>query len=278
MFVPIGAGVSLDVADAGQGPTVVLVHGWPVTGLHWRHLVPVLNRAGYRTVVVEARGLGERSTGPGDLTKARLAAEVTAVLDAIEVRRFAVVGHAAGGTIATLLAAAQPGRVVALVVEETVLPGVQTGSPPPRRPSAADWLEPLALAPGGLAESLLRGRLDLVVDAFLTTSAGPAGLEFDAHLAYVAAQGRDDRLADALGLIRTRGDDAAAVQRAARRRLRMPTLAIGGRFAAGSAVQESLAGIASGPRSLVVPDAGAYPVEQYPDPTATAVIQFLRSV
>jgi pimeloyl-ACP methyl ester carboxylesterase len=278
VLVPIGAGVSLDVADAGQGPAVVLLHGWPVTSLHWRHLAPVLNRAGYRTVGVEARGLGERSTGHGDLSQARLAAEVTATLDALGVRRFAVVGHAAGGTIATLLAAAQPGRVVALVVEEAVLPGTQAGQPPAARAAAAEWLEPLALAPGGLAEGLLRGRLDLVVDAFLTTSAGPAGLEFDAHLEYVAAHGRDDRLADALGLLRTRADDAAAVHRAARRRLRVPTLAIGGRFAAGAAVQESLARVASGPRSVVLPDAGAYPAEQYPDPVATAVIQFLRAV
>lgn len=277
MLVPIGAGVSLDVADAGQGPVVVLLHGWPVTSLHWRHLAPALNRAGYRTVAIEARGLGDRSTGPGELDKARLATEVAAVLDALGVRRFAVVGHAAGGTIATLLAAAQPGRVVALVAEETVLPSMQVG-PAPARASAAAWLEPLALAPGGLAESLLRGRLDLVVDAFLTTSAGPAGLEFDVHLAYVAAHGRDDRLADALGLIRSRSDDVQAVHRASRRRLRVPTLAVGGRFAAGAFVQESLARVASGPRSVVVPDAGAYPAEQYPDTVTTAVIQFLRAV
>jgi pimeloyl-ACP methyl ester carboxylesterase len=278
MLVPIGAGVSLDVADAGQGPVVVLLHGWPVTSLHWRHLAPALNRAGYRTIAVEARGLGDRSTGNGDLGKARLAAEVATTLDALGVRRFAVVGHAAGGVVAALLAAAQPGRVVALVVEEALLPGTQVAPPRPGRPRATDWLEPLALAPGGLAESLLRGRLDLVVDSVLTTGAGPAGLEFDAHLAYVAAHGRDDRLADALGLIRTRADDAAAVQRASRRRLRVPTLAVGGRFAAGAAVQESLARLASGPRSVVVPDAGAYPAEQYPDTVTTAIIQFLRAV
>lgn len=276
MLVPIGAGVGLDVADAGQGPVVVLLHGWPVTNLHWRRLVPALNRAGYRTLAVTARGLGDVSTGSGDLTKARLAAEVVAVLDALGVRRFAVVGHATGGVIAALLAAAHPGRVVALVVEEAVLPGAEVQHP--RRRSSAEWLEPLALAPGDLAESLLRGRLDLVVDAYLTTTAGPAGLEFDAHLAYVEAHGRDDRLADALGLLRARGEDAVAVQRAARRRLRVPALAIAGRFGAGHAVQESLARVTAAPRAVVLPDAGAYPVEQHPDAAITAIVQFLRAV
>ena len=276
MLVPIGAGVSLDVADAGHGPVVVLLHGWPVTNLHWRHLIPALNRAGYRTLAVEARGLGDLSTGAGDLSKARLAAEVATVLDALGVRRFAVVGHAAGGVVAALLAGAQPSRVVALVLEEAVLPG--TDVPPPSRASTAEWLEPLALAPGDLAESLLRGRLDLVVDAYLTTAAGPAGLDFDAHLAYVEAHGTDDRLADALGLLRTKAEDAVAVQRAFRRRLRMPALAVGGRFAAGQAVLESLARVAAAPRGVLVPDAGAYPAEQYPDAVLSAVVQFLRSV
>jgi pimeloyl-ACP methyl ester carboxylesterase len=276
VLVPIGAGVSLDVADAGRGPVVVLLHGWPVTNLHWRYLVPALNRAGYRTLAIEARGLGDVSTGAGDLTKARLAAEVATVLDALGVRRFALVGHAAGGVIAALLAAAQPGRAVALVVEEAVLPGTEV--PPPRRASTAEWLEPLALAPGDLAESLLRGRLDLVVDAYLTTTAGPAGLDFDAHLAYVDAHGRDDRLADALGLLRTKPEDAVAVRRAFRRRLRMPALAVGGRFAGGQAVVESLARVAAAPRGVIAPDAGAYPAEQAPDAVLTAVVQFLRSV
>jgi pimeloyl-ACP methyl ester carboxylesterase len=275
VLVPIGAGVSLDVADAGNGPVVVLLHGWPVTNLHWRQLAPALNRAGYRTLAVEARGLGEVSTGPGDLTKLRLAAEVATALDALGVRRFAVVGQGTGGVVAALLAAAQPGRVVAFVVEEAVLPGTEVQ---PRRATTAQWLEPLALAPGDLAESLLRGRLDLVVDAYLTTSAGPAGLDFDAHLAYVAAHGGDDRLADALGLLRAKAEDAAAVQRASRRRLRVPALAVAGRFGSAQAVQESLARVAAAPRAVLVPDAGGFPAEQRPDAVITAVLQFLRSV
>jgi pimeloyl-ACP methyl ester carboxylesterase len=198
------------------------------------------------------------------------------VLDALGVRRFALVGHGTGGVIAGILAAAQPGRVVALVVEDAVLPGTEV--PPPRRASTAQWLEPLALAPGDLAESLLRGRLDLVVDAYLTTTAGPAGLEFDAHLAYVEAHGSDDRLADALGLLRTRAEDAAAVQRASRRRLRLPTLAVAGRYGAGQAVQESLARLVAAPHAVLLPDAGSYPAEQYPDAVIAAVVQFLRAV
>ena len=75
-LVPIGAGVSLAVADEGAGPAVILIHGWPVTAYHWRHTVHALAAAGYRAIAVELRGLGGTSVGPGPFDKETLAAEV----------------------------------------------------------------------------------------------------------------------------------------------------------------------------------------------------------
>ncbi|MDQ1531890.1 MAG: hypothetical protein QOE37_1995 [Microbacteriaceae bacterium] len=276
MLVPIGSGTSIDVADAGNGSAVVLLHGWPVTAVHWRALLPELNRAGYRTLAVEARGLGALSTGHGDSTKARLAAEVLSVLDALGIRRYAVVGHGMGGSVAALMAAAQPARVVAIVLEETILPG--TGVPTPVRDQQPDWLPALLRAPGGIAEGLLPGRFDLAVDSYLTASAGPGGLDFDAHLAYVSTYGTDDRIGPSIALFRAEQEDATAVQRAARRRLRIPGLAIAGRYGGGQAVPESLARLVSGVRGVLVPGAGAYPAEQAPDAVAGAVVRFLRAV
>lgn len=276
MLVPIGAGTCLEVEDAGHGPAVVLVHGWPVTALHWRHVVPVLVRAGYRAITVEARGLGQTSTGPGDHAKATLAREVLGVVDALGVRRFALVGHDFGGTIALLIAAEQPGRVAAVAIEEAVPPGleVEPGTDPDRAP---DWYVPLFEAPDGVAERLLAGRHDAVVDAVLESTAGPARLDFDAHLAYLGAYSGDHRLASTLALHRARAADAIAVRRAARRRLRMPGLAIGGRFGLGERVHEALAQSVSGVRAVVVPDAGRYPAEQSPDRVNGALIPFLRA-
>lgn len=276
MLVPIGSGTSLDVADAGSGSVVVLLHGWPVTAVHWRGLIPPLNRAGYRTLAIEARGFGNASTGPGDGTKAQLAAEVVAVLDALHVRRVALIGHGMAGTVAALVAAAQPARVVALVLEETVLPG--TGVPAAAREQQAAWLPALLRAPGGIAEGLLHGRFDLAVDAYLSASAGHAGLDFDAHLAYVTAYGSDERIGPSIGLFRADREDTAAVQRAARRRLRLPGLAVAGRTGTGPAAAESLSRLVSGVTPLLVPGAGAYPAEQAPDAVAGGIVRFLRAV
>src|ERR1700712_1468970 len=185
MLVPIGAGTTISVTDSGRGPVVVLLHGWPVTALHWRHVVPVLLRAGYRTIEVEARGLGEASSGRGDHAKATLAREVLAALDAIGVRRFAVVGHDVGATVALLMAAEQPGRVAAIAVEEEGSPGIEVE--PPDADPYPSWHLPLFTAPEGVAERLLAGRLDATVDAYLGGSAGPAGLHLEAPLAHIGA-------------------------------------------------------------------------------------------
>lgn len=275
MLVPIGAGTSISVTDTGRGPAVVLIHGWPVTSLHWRHIVPVLLQAGYRTVEVEARGLGDSSTGRGDHAKATLAREVLAALDAIGLRRFAVVGHDVGATIALLMAADQPGRIAALAVEEEVSPGIEVEAP--EADSYPTWHLPLFTAPEGVAERLLAGRLDATVDAYLGGSAGPAGLDFDAHVAYMGAYATDARLAATLALYRTAPEDASAVRRAVRRRLPMPGLAIAGRFARGGQVAEALSHSVARVHSVVVQDAGHYPAEEAPDAVNGALIPFLRA-
>jgi pimeloyl-ACP methyl ester carboxylesterase len=275
MLVPIGAGTTLSVTDTGSGPAVVLLHGWPVTAVHWRHVVPVLLRAGYRTVEVEARGLGSGSTGRGDHAKATLAREVLAALDALGVRRFAVVGHDVGATVALLMAAEQPGRVAAIAVEEEVPPGIEVETA--ESDSYPSWHLPLFTAPEGVAERLLAGRLDATVDAYLGGSSGPAGLDFDAHVGYMTAYATDARLAATLALYRSADEDALAVRRAVRHRLPMPGLAIAGRYGRGGQVAEALSHSVSRVHSVIARDAGHYPAEEAPDAVNGALIPFLRA-
>ncbi|HEY0375094.1 MAG TPA: alpha/beta hydrolase [Amnibacterium sp.] len=275
MLVPIGAGTCLDVEDTGRGPVVVLVHGWPVTALHWRHVVPALTRSGYRAIAVEARGLGDTSTGSGDLAKATLAGEVLAVLDALGVGRFALVGHDWGGTIAVLMAAQQPGRVAAIVVEEDVPPGIEVEAT--ESETYPTWHRSLFQAPEGVAERLLAGRHDATVDAYLDGSAGPAGLDFDAHVAYMGAYAGDDRLKSTLALYRAEATDARVVRHAIRRRLQVPGLAVAGRYGRGSQVGEALAHSVARVHTVIAKDAGHYPAEQSPDTVNSALIPFLRA-
>ena len=103
------AGGELATRDEGDGPAVLLVHGFPWTSHVWRGLIPALT-ARHRVIAPDLLGLGESDT-PDDAPMGleAQAGYVGELLDALGVDRVAVVGHGAGGGIAQLLAADRPG-------------------------------------------------------------------------------------------------------------------------------------------------------------------------
>ena len=111
-------GVGLEVADSGgNGPPVLLLHGWPDSGALWRHQVAALTAAGYRTIVPDLRGFGA-SDKPDEVEAyalPTLLGDAVAVLDACGVERAHVVGHDWGAALAWGTAAFLPERVDHLV-------------------------------------------------------------------------------------------------------------------------------------------------------------------
>lgn len=273
--------------DEGSGPAVVLLHGWPVTALHWRSTTPALLAAGLRVVTVTLPGLGE-SDAPGNdrahrshddraerpYDKQSLSRDVAQLVTELDLGTFAVVGHDWGGTVGYLLAADLRGKVSTLIVEEEIPPGVEATVPEPGHSTYPAWHGPFLRAPG-LAEALVPGREDDFHRLFLLQSAGPAGLDPLATAAYLAAYRRRGALAPTLGYYRTAVDDAAAVRRRAAVELDLPVLTIGGEFGMGTAVRDAFTGLASHVEHLQVPGAGHYPAEQSPDTVLPALLTHL---
>ena len=111
-------GVGIEYEVTGQGPPVVLLHGFPDSGRLWRHQVPALAGAGFRVIVPDLRGYG-RSDKPQAVeaySMVFLAADVLAVLADLEITRAHVVGHDWGAALAWGLAAFAPERVDHLAV------------------------------------------------------------------------------------------------------------------------------------------------------------------
>src|SRR3954469_22604588 len=52
-------GIRMRIAEAGKGPLVILVHGWPESWYSWRRQIPVLEQAGYHVVAPDMRGYGK---------------------------------------------------------------------------------------------------------------------------------------------------------------------------------------------------------------------------
>ncbi len=106
-------GVGLEVADSGSGPAVLLLHGFPDTHRLWRHQVPALTAAGFRTIAPDLRGFGA-SDRPGSYGVGAHIGDLLGVLDQLDVPAAHVVGHDWGAGIAWALASLVPDRVRSL--------------------------------------------------------------------------------------------------------------------------------------------------------------------
>ena len=114
-------GIRLHTTMTGQGPPVLLLHGFPDTHLVWRKQVGVLAAAGYRVLAPDLRGYG-RSDAPGgvyDYTLDKLRGDVLGLLDALKIDKVTLVGHDWGGLIGWQLAALAPQRIERLVALST---------------------------------------------------------------------------------------------------------------------------------------------------------------
>src|SRR2546422_1206899 len=114
--VPLTRTESLAVATAGAGEPVVLIPGLFGSEFGFRKLVPLLNAAGYRTIVIEPLGVG--SSGRPAHANYSLTAQadrIAAVLDSLGVRRALVVAHSIGGSEAFRLAYRRPDLVKGLL-------------------------------------------------------------------------------------------------------------------------------------------------------------------
>jgi len=110
-------GVGIEYEVTGEGPPVVLLHGFPDTGRLWRQQVAALVDAGFSTVVPDLRGYGA-SDQPDDVeaySLPYLAGDVVAVLDAQGIDRAHIVGHDWGAALAWVMGSLLPDRVDHLV-------------------------------------------------------------------------------------------------------------------------------------------------------------------
>ena len=108
-------GIRLHVAECGDGPLVVLLHGFPEFWLAWRHQLVGLAEQGFRAVAVDLRGYGDSDKPPRGYDLWTLAGDVAGLVPALGESRAAVVGHGWGGVIGWTVAAVHPRRVSALV-------------------------------------------------------------------------------------------------------------------------------------------------------------------
>ncbi|CAH0284003.1 Epoxide hydrolase A [Agrobacterium fabrum] len=126
------ATISISLIEAGQGPLVLLCHGFPETKYAWRHQIEAFARAGYRAVAPDMRGYGktEAPERPDQYTVFHTVGDLVALLDALGEQQAVVVGHDWGATVAWQAALMRPDRFRAVVALSVPMMGL-----PPMPPS-----------------------------------------------------------------------------------------------------------------------------------------------
>jgi pimeloyl-ACP methyl ester carboxylesterase len=115
-------GARFHIAEVGDGPLVLLVHGWPQYWRAWRHQLTALAEAGFRAVALDLRGTGGSDRTPRGYDPGNLALDITGVIRSLGERRAHLVGHADGGSLAWVAAVMRPSVIQSLTVVSAAHP------------------------------------------------------------------------------------------------------------------------------------------------------------
>lgn len=272
--IPID-GVELAVETLGQGPAVLLLHGFPHTRAIWRDVAPRLASAGFRAIAPDLHGLGDSTPAVRGYQACAIATDLLRLLDVLGAREAHVVGTDLGVAPAFALAASAPEHVTSLTLSEGLI-GLLPGAEAFLQPGLPWWFG-FHQAPGGLAEDVLENSAERYVRFFL--SAGSRrGLPADLMKVIVEAYRGKASLRTAFDHYRAMPATAEWIASWARdQRLMAPTLAIGG-GAVGAATARQLEPIADCLTQHLLDGCGhIVPIDQ-PDAMAELFIEHARSV
>jgi pimeloyl-ACP methyl ester carboxylesterase len=269
--------VRLHAVTGGDGPPLLLVHGWPQTWYAWRMLMPTL-ALGFFVVAVDQRGIGLSGKPRDGYDTGTLASDMVALMDALGHQRFALYGTDVGMPIAYALAADHPDRVDRLVVSEAPLPGISP-SPPlflPPPLNARLWHLAFNQLPGEVNEALVRGREDIFFGAEFDASAGTSKLPAEAVRYYIDTLAADpDHLRGSFEFYRAIPVTSAQNEQRKTRRLTLPVLAIGGAESSGEGVGNTMKLVADDVQTMVLAGSGHWVAEQAPEQLLAALTAFL---
>lgn len=111
----VAGGLRVHFQEAGNGPPVLLLHGWPQHHYLWRRVIPALS-AHHRLIAPDLRGFGWTEAPGSGYDGDTLAADQVALLDALGIDRTHVIAHDWGGWVAFLLGIDHPSRVDRMIV------------------------------------------------------------------------------------------------------------------------------------------------------------------
>ena len=262
--------VTLHVRVGGQGPAVVLIHGFGDTGDMWAPLATELARD-HRVVIPDLRGMGLSSHPLEGYDKRTQAADIRAILTALGIDRAVIVGHDIGTMVAYAYAARYPDKTEKLVVMDAPVPGIPPWDEIVRSPAL--WHFDFG---GPDAERLVAGRERIYLDRFWNEFAGdPSKINEATREHYTKFYALPGAMRSAFAQFRSIRQDAEDNKASMVTKLAMPVLAIGGEKSFGATEAIVMRNAATDVTEIVIPDAGHWLMDEQPEATIAAVRTFL---
>lgn len=266
-------GTTLHVRSGGQGPAVILLHGFGDTGDMWAPVAAVLMRD-HTVVVPDLRGMGLSAHPDTGYTKKNQAVDIAGVMDALHLQKADLVTHDIGNMVGYALAAQYPARIGRWVVIDAPLPGI------------ANW-EEVKQSPllwhfnfrGPDEERLVAGRERIYLDRFYNElSADPGSIDEATRRHYALLYARPHAMHDAFEQFGAFNQDAIDNRAllASGGKLTMPVLALGGEKSFGPAQADTLRFVATDVTMGIVPGSGHWVMDENPKATTALIVDFLK--
>jgi pimeloyl-ACP methyl ester carboxylesterase len=267
-------GAKIHVRVGGAGPAVVLLHGYGETGDMWGPLVQDLVRD-HTVVVPDLRGLGLSSKPEAGFDKKTQAGDVAGVLDALKIDRADLVTHDIGNMVGYAFAVQHPDRVRRFVLIDAPVPGIGPWEEVLKNPLL--WHFRFG---GPDMERLVAGRERIYLDRFWNEfSATPSRFTEAAREHYAKLYALPGAMRSGFAQFAAFDQDAIDNKAllAAKGKLGMPVLAIGGEKSFGPMMATVMRFAASDVTEGIIPDSGHWIMEENPTATSTMVRSFLST-
>lgn len=263
-------GIRLHCVTAGNGPPVILLHGWPQTWFAWRGTMERLADR-FTLIAPDLRGIGLSERTESGYDKRTLAADIAALIVAVAGGRAHVVGHDMGGKVAYLLAHLHADRIDRLVLVDCSVPGTENGD----ALHGGLWHYGFHMAPG-FPERLTRGRERDYIGAQIEAWSHRRDAVTEAAITeYARHYATPGGMTAGFNLYRALPEDAALAASFDGRRLGMPILTIGGRYSVGDRLAAAMRSRATTVESVIAEESGHFVAEEEPEFFCDRVGRFL---
>ena len=264
-------GVRLHYLKAGQGPALILLHGYAETSRMWRPILPLLAER-FTVIAPDLPGIGDSAIPANGLDMKTAATRVHALARSLGVGKARVVGHDIGLMVAYGYAAQYPSEVEKLVLMDAFLPGVAGWEAVYNNPGFWHFR-----FHGPTPEALVRGRERIYFEHFWNDFAADKARSIPEsdRKAYTEAYSRPGHMRAGWAYFVSFPQAAQDFAQLSQTKLTMPVLVIGGEKALGEVLGQQTRLIASEVTVVVLKDTGHWVLEERPKETTDALLKFL---